>query len=177
MLKIRANLKYNPLLIIFTAIGILYVILAIFIPFYSFATLVVFILISLVSLSIVNMISGLVIGTMSVSERIITVLYSIIIFIFMGISLMISMQKPMFSTEIIMDFLIISFYMIGGIVIVMGIINTGYPNWFRIANFIFGLITLLISLIALMQPSIGIFLLILILTSLFIIVKASDKDV
>ena len=176
MLKIRDNLKISPLIIIFASIGIMYVIFAISIPFYSFATLIVFILITLVSLSVVNIISSLVIGFMSVSERIITIMHSFIILMFTTISLMISMQKSMFSTELIMGLLIISFFMIGGIIIVMGMINTGYPNWFRITNFIFGLITLVISLIALMQPSIGFYLLILIITALFTIFKALGKD-
>lgn len=176
MIKINENIRINPLLITFAAIGVLYVILAVFVPFNSFATLVIFILITLVSLSLVNIFSSLVVGFMSVSERIITILHSTIIFIFTALSLINSMQKSMFSTEMIMDLLIISFYMIGGIVIVMGLINTGYPNWFRIANFIFGLVTLLISLIALTQPSIGFLLLILVITSFFSIVKALGKN-
>jgi len=176
MVKIKENITLNPLLTTFVSILLLYIILAIFIPFNTITTIVIFILITLVSLSLVNIFSSFVIGFMSVSERVITVLHSFIIFIFTGISLGLSMDKPMFSIEMVMQLLIFSFYMIGGIFIFLGLINTGFPNWFRISNFIFGLVTLLLSLIALTNPQIGFLLLTLIITSLMIIVKTLGKN-
>jgi hypothetical protein len=176
MIEIRENLKINPLLVTFSTTGLLYIILAVFMPFQAFTTLVIFILIALLSLSLVNIFSGLVVGVMGVSERVITVLHSSVILIFTWISLTISMQKPMFSTEMVMELLIFSFYMIAGVIIIMGVVNRGYPNWFRISNFIFSGVTILISLIARTQPSIGFILLTLIITALFVLVKSLGKD-
>jgi hypothetical protein len=75
-----------------------------------------------------------------------------------------------------MSFLIVSFFIIGGVLLVLGFVNTGFPRQFRLSNVIFGLATLLISLIALIFPLLGYSLLILIVTALLIIVKVFDVN-
>lgn len=176
MIKIKQNLVLNPLLITFIAVGLWYIIIAIFLPFDSLTTLVVFILIALLSLSISNIVYSLTPGFMSVSERIINIIHSSIILILTTVSLTLSMQKPMFSMTRIMSFLIFSFFIIGVISSILALINTGYPNWFRLTNLLFGIVTLLISLIALTQPLIGYLLLTLIITSFMIIAKTLKKS-
>lgn len=176
MKKIKITLGINPLLITFGAIILLYVISSFFSPFDSFTTLVIFILIALMSYSIANIIFSLTPGFMSVSERIINVLHSSIIFLLTLVSVILSMEKPMFSIEIVMSFLIISFFIIGGIYFVLGLINTEFSKQFRLSNFLLGFITIILSLIALIFPLLGYLLLTIIITSLMFIKKVSEVE-
>ncbi len=176
MRKIKIGLRIKPQLITFGTTILLYFLLALFSPFDAFTTLIVFTLIALMSYSLANIIFSLAPGFMSVSERIINVLHSSIIFLLTLVSVMLSMEKPMFSIEVIMSFLIISFFIIGGIYIVFGLINTGFPKSFRLANFILGIITLLLSLVALLFPLLGYLLLTIILSSLTVIKKVSELE-
>lgn len=176
MRDIKEQIPINPLQITFVTIFLLYVIWAIFYPFDSLSTLTIFVLITLAGYSIANIIFSVVPGTMSVSERFINVAHSTIILMFSTVSMTLAMVKPMFSMEVIMSFLIISFYIIGGIYIVLGLINLGFPKWFRRSNFLFGLITLLFSLIASLFPLLGYMLLMIIITTLMIIMKSLDLN-
>ena len=110
MKKFKEPIPINPLQITFVTIFLLYVISAIFNPFDSISTLTIFVLITLSGYSIANIIFSVVPGTMSVSERIINVAHSTIILLFMSVSISLAIDKPMFSIEIIMNFLIISFF-------------------------------------------------------------------
>ena len=168
-IKIASIIK--PQLITFGVITLLYVLLSFFRPFDAFTTLTIFILIALMSYSLANIIFSLGPGFMSVSERIMNVMHSSIIFILTLVSITLSMEKPMFSIEVVMSILIISFFIIGGVYIVFGSINTGFPKQFRLVNFLLGFISILLSLIALIFPLLGYLLLTIILTSLTVIKK------
>ena len=176
MRKIKLASRINPRLISFGAIILLYVISSFFSPFNSLTTLTIFILIALLSYSLVNIIFSLTPGFMSVSERIINILHSSMISLLTSVSLVLSMEKPMFSIEVIMSYLIISFFIIGGVYIVFGLINTDFPKNLRLSNLIFGFITVLFSLIALIFPLLGYLLLTIINISLMIIKTALEVD-
>ncbi len=176
MRKIKIALRIKPQLITFGAAILFYVILAFFSPFDAFSTLVVFTLIALMSYSLANIIFSLAPGFMSISERIMNILHSSVIFILTLVSVMLSMEKHMFSIEVIMSFLIISFFIIGGIYIVFGLMTTGFPKSFRLANFLLGIIALLLSLVAILFPLLGYSLLTIILTSLTVIKKFLELE-
>lgn len=171
MRKIKEPLTINPLLITYGTIFLLYIILAIFNPFDSLTTLTIFVLITLMSYSIANIIFSITPGTLSVSERIISIMHSFIMFLLTTVSITLSMEKPMFSIEVVMSFLIFSFFIIGGFYFLLGLINTGFPKWFRRSNLIFGSFTIGLSLIALIFPLSGYLLLSIIITALMIIKK------
>lgn len=176
MRKIKISLRIKPQLITFGTTILLYLILALFSPFDAFTTLVVFTLIALMSYSLANIIFSLATGFMSISERIMNVLHSSIISLLTLVSVMLSMEKHMFNIEIIMSFLILSFFIIGGIYIVFGFMNTGFPKSLRLANILLGIITLLLSLVALLFPLLGYLLLTIILTSLTVIKKVLELE-
>jgi hypothetical protein len=176
MKDIKEQIPINPLQITFVAIFLLYIISAILDPFDSFSALAIFVLIALAGYSIANILFSVVPGSMSVSERIINAAHSVVILMFTTVSISLAMVKPMFSIEIIMHFLIISFFIIGGIYIVLGLINLGFPKWFRRSSLFFGLITLIFSLIAILFPLLGFTLLMIIITILMIMMKSLELD-
>ena len=176
MRNIKTALRIKPQLITFGIITIIYVILSFFSPFDAFTTLIIFVLIALMSYSLANIIFSLAPGFISASERIMNILHSTVIFLLTSISLTLSMEKPMFSIEVVMSFLIISFFVIGGGYIVFGLINTGFPKHFRLNNFLLGFITIILSLIALIFPLLGYLLLAIVMTSLTVIKKAFEVE-
>lgn len=175
MREIKEDIKINPKLVVFGTIGLFFVIMAVFIPFDSIRVLVIFILITLMSSSLVNIIYSLASRFMRFSEKLTNFVYSFLMFLFTSVLVMFSIAKPVYSKIVVMNILIISIFIIGGIYIILGLINTGFPKWFRLSNLILGLFTLLLSLIALTFPLLGYSFLAIVITALLTIMKILDE--
>lgn len=176
MIKILEDLQIKPVTPTFSAIIILYLILAFFDSTNSLTMLAFFVLMSLFSsaLSIIIYNSSPLI--ISFSERLVSILHSFIVITLTAISIYYATQKPFFIKDVINNLLILTLIIIGCCYIVFGLINTGFPKLFRQFNILVGGISLLISLITIAVPILGYLFLIIILCTLMILSRIVSEN-
>jgi hypothetical protein len=166
MIKIKEEVRVKPVIPTFSAIIILYLILAFFDPTNSLTMLAFFIFMSLFSSALSVIIYNLSPLIISFSNRLVNILHSFIIIMFAAISMYYTTQKPFFIKEVINNLIILTLIIIGCSYIVFGLINTGFPKFFRQLNILTGFVSILLSLITIAVSILGYLFLIVILCTL-----------
>jgi len=172
MLKIRENIKINPIAPTFYTIIMLYLILAFFDSTNSLTMLGFFILLSIFSSTLSEIIYNSLPLIINFSDRFINILQSFVIGMFAAVSIYYAIEKLCIVKGVIINLLILTLIVIGCSYIVLGLINTGFPKLFRQSNILAGFISILLSVITTIVPALGYLFLIIILCTVMVLSKA-----
>ncbi len=171
MLKIREDIKIKPAIPTFSAIIMLYLMLAFFDSTSSLIMLGFFVLLALFSSTLSVIIYNSLPLIINFSERLINILQSFVIGMFTAVSIYYAIQKPFFMKEAMINLLILTLIVIGCSYIVFGLINTGFPKLFRQSNIFTGFVSIILSVITTVVPALGYLFLIIILCTLMVLNK------
>lgn len=172
MVKIRENIKINPIASTFYTIIMLYLILAFFDSTNSLTMLGFFILLSIFSSALSEIIYNSLPLIINFSDRFINILQSFVIGMFTAVSIYYAIEKLFILKEVIINLLILTLIVIGCSYIVLGLINNGFPKLFRQSNILAGFVSILLSVITTIVPALGYLFLIIILCTVMILSKA-----
>ncbi len=171
MLKIREDIKIKPAIPTFSAIIMLYLMLAFFDSTSSLIMLGFFVLLALFSSTLSVIIYNSLPLIINFSERLINILQSFVIGMFTAVSIYYTIQKPFFMKEAMINLLILTLIVIGCSYIVLGLINTGFPKLLRQSNIFTGFVSIILSVITTVVPALGYLFLIIILCTLMVLNK------
>jgi hypothetical protein len=170
-LRIRKDIKGNPLLISILIIFIAYVILAFFDFFNIISMMGLFVFSGLFSSSLSTIIFYILYREIGITERLVNVFYSVVILMFTTNAMDFLFQSNIFNIALVNDYLIITLLILGFIYVLSYIFTTGYPIWYRKGNVLIGIIAIGFSLINFIVPLIGYGFLVVFLSTVMIINK------